>query len=410
MIARSLFVQYVREALADLHNPARLEMNPLANLLTRGRSSDLAVGQALRQILREAIETLRPGPEVPPDHPEWLGYHLLHQRYLQGISQVMTCERLGLSRATYYRRHHELAKAVAGVLWSHYQRQKPAPAAPPEDGAELSPDERAREEAVKLAREAQQSLLDPDELLQSAVETIQPFARQQGIELGLRVPAALPAIYGDPAAFRQIILNVLTEGITLAAGSSLDLLVSPGKREMHWQLRGLDKADLAQRSLEEVPGFAVSRALLEVYGGRLWLDEAEPEGPVLCVAIPVSRPQLILVIDDDADTVNLYRCYLEIHGYILQAASGGAQAWAILAESRPDAILLDVLMPREDGWAILQRLKALPGTADIPVVICSVLSQPQLALALGAAQVLRKPITADALLQALRALLAKGDS
>jgi CheY-like chemotaxis protein len=320
LIARDLFVQHVREALAHLHNPARLETSPLADLLTTGQPPGLSVEQALRQVLREAIEALRPGSEVPPDRPEWLGYHLLQQRYVQAISQVMSCERLGLSRATYYRRHQELTEAVAGVLWSQYQRQQPAVVVPVNGEAELSPDERARKEAVRLARAGQPSLLDSDVVLQGAVETIQPFARQQGVELHVQVPAALPAIYGDPGAFRQIILNVLTEGIILAAESSLNLLVSRGEREMCWQLRGLDRAKLGRRAPDEVPGFAVSRALLEVYGGRLWLDEAEPERPILRFAIPDSRPQSVLVIDDDADTVNLYRRYLEIHGYVLQAA------------------------------------------------------------------------------------------
>ena len=73
-------------------------------------------------------------------------------------------------------------------------------------------------------------------------------------------------------------------------------------------------------------------------------------------------------------------------------------------------MLLDVLMPQEDGWDILQSLKTLPETASIPVVICSVLSQPHLALALGAAEVLRKPISEETLLATVKKVLALEDT
>ena len=62
-------------------------------------------------------------------------------------------------------------------------------------------------------------------------------------------------------------------------------------------------------------------------------------------------------------------------------------------------------MPRLDGWMILQRLKTLPETAHIPVVICSVLSQEHLALSLGAVQVLRKPVSSETLINTVEELL-----
>ena len=67
-------------------------------------------------------------------------------------------------------------------------------------------------------------------------------------------------------------------------------------------------------------------------------------------------------------------------------------------------------MPRRDGWTILQHLKETPRTADIPVIVCSVIDQPQLALTLGAAQVLNKPFTSGALVRAIQELLVRADS
>jgi CheY-like chemotaxis protein len=70
----------------------------------------------------------------------------------------------------------------------------------------------------------------------------------------------------------------------------------------------------------------------------------------------------------------------------------------------PDAIILDVMMPEMDGWEFLQRLRARPETALIPVVICSIFNDPELAYSLGASLYLPKPVSRDNVLKALRQL------
>ena len=97
--------------------------------------------------------------------------------------------------------------------------------------------------------------------------------------------------------------------------------------------------------------------------------------------------------------------YLDREGFRLWTAQSSEEAEAWLARGTPDVILLDVLMPREDGWDILQQLRTSPATASTPVIICSVLSQPQLALSLGASAVLQKPISREALVMAIRQAL-----
>jgi CheY-like chemotaxis protein len=70
----------------------------------------------------------------------------------------------------------------------------------------------------------------------------------------------------------------------------------------------------------------------------------------------------------------------------------------------PDAIILDVMMPDMDGWELLQRLRSLPSTSAIPVIICSVFSDPELAFSLGASAVLSKPVKQADILETLRQL------
>jgi CheY-like chemotaxis protein len=74
----------------------------------------------------------------------------------------------------------------------------------------------------------------------------------------------------------------------------------------------------------------------------------------------------------------------------------------LLAEAEsPEIIVLDVMLPDTDGWELLGRLRAHPLTRQTPVIVCTILPQEQLALALGAAAFLSKPISRPALLAAL---------
>ncbi len=88
-------------------------------------------------------------------------------------------------------------------------------------------------------------------------------------------------------------------------------------------------------------------------------------------------------------------------------AEDAEQGLALATELQPKAILLDVMMPNRDGWSLLGRLREHPRTEDIPVVVCTILSQRELALALGAAGFIRKPVIRADLLQLLDRLTTK---
>jgi Amt family ammonium transporter len=107
------------------------------------------------------------------------------------------------------------------------------------------------------------------------------------------------------------------------------------------------------------------------------------------------------VVDDNQGFADLFRRFLAVHRWEVIGAADGEAARAEIQRRRPTVILLDVMMPREDGWEFLMGLKAREETREIPVVICSVLSEPQLAATLGACAYLTKPVTQQSLLAAL---------
>ena len=83
------------------------------------------------------------------------------------------------------------------------------------------------------------------------------------------------------------------------------------------------------------------------------------------------------------------------------------QALERIREIKPDVVVLDVMMREVDGWEILQRCKSDPELRDIPVAVCSVLDEPQLATTLGAQVYLRKPVRPAQLLECLAGLSSR---
>ena len=113
------------------------------------------------------------------------------------------------------------------------------------------------------------------------------------------------------------------------------------------------------------------------------------------------RPGTVLVIDDDASVRDIVQRFLAREGFRVVTAAGGEEGLRLARQLGPDAITLDVMMPGLDGWAVLAALKSEPATADIPVVMLTMMDDRNLGYALGAADYLTKPIDRDRLLAVL---------
>jgi CheY-like chemotaxis protein len=117
----------------------------------------------------------------------------------------------------------------------------------------------------------------------------------------------------------------------------------------------------------------------------------------------------VLVVDDEPDVLLLCRVNLEFEGYEVTEASDGVQAMERVRERRPDIILLDVMMPRMDGWQVLTELKSDPEFQDIPVVMLTAKVQDQDQIrgwTSGAAEYITKPFSPLSLSQVLEDVLS----
>jgi len=118
------------------------------------------------------------------------------------------------------------------------------------------------------------------------------------------------------------------------------------------------------------------------YSGAGWMVE---KGRV------AMRQFRLLIVDDDRDTRETLRETLEDEGYTVAVAANGAEAMNKLEERPPRLVLLDLMMPIVDGWEVLDRMRADPALAEVPVCICTALSTP----AARADCVLHKPFCVD---------------
>lgn len=400
---------YAKHALAHMHEPAHLRTSPLASLLVDADVTDSSDLQ-LAKLLREAVQSLMPAPEAQADSPARLLHKLLYRRYVLGDAVLTICHDLGFSQATFYRYEKQALDAVACFLWDAIQerRRSQTRITPP---STTVPDATRDRVAKQLALNAVHTQVYLAELLNSAVDIVQPLLEERQLVLRVHAPASLPSIWGDPALLRQVLLGVLCEGARFAsAGTQLDLAVVVDRGKTIWTLRGLPAMTPPASEHLIQSQLALSRDILAVFGGQLVIDRDPSGAAALCFTVPAARGKAVLVIDDDKDASALYVRYLRAGSMWAEGANSAIEARECLMETQYDLILLDVLMPSEDGWDILQELKTDPATSGIPVVVCSVLGNAQLARALGAERILRKPIDEASLLTAVTAILSRQHS
>jgi signal transduction histidine kinase/DNA-binding response OmpR family regulator/HAMP domain-containing protein len=296
--------------------------------------------------------------------------------------------------------------------------------------------------------------IDIASLLDEVKSIIAPLAAKNGNSLELNLAAEIGSMRTDRTKLKQSLLNVLSNASKFTHDGKLTLAVERVQTD-----RPMVKLSVSDTGIGMTPeqlgrlfqafsqadasttkkfggtglGLAITRHFCRMLGGDITVASGVGKGSTFSIVLPDQAPEpdqvrpaetvteassntpdeasgsaiTVLVVDDDPAARDLLTSNLQRQGYRTVQARGGDEALELARKLRPDAITLDVLMPKTDGWAVLRALKADTELCDIPVVIVTVAPDRGIGLSLGAAEVMTKPVDRAELTSLLRRLLSR---
>ena len=280
-----------------------------------------------------------------------------------------------------------------------------------------------------------------DDILVQALSLVRERAALHGIRLTLEAAGGLGLVTADELRLKQVLLNLLSNAVKFTPdGGSIVLRAWRDAEEVDVtvtdtgigiapadQERIFDSFQQGERSASSSEGtglgLTLSRRIVELHGGRLWLTSTPGEGSTFGISVPqpdadrvaggevwmvddgsLTGPTVV-VIEDDPRSAELVELHLRAAGLRAVGASTGEQGLDLVRAQDPVAVVLDIHLPGMDGWEVLTALKSDPTTADVPVVVVSVEPERGRGFALGATEYLVKPVSGEHLLAAVTRLL-----
>ncbi|MCS7015626.1 MAG: response regulator [Gemmatales bacterium] len=405
------FVAELHQVLQDLYDPIALRRSPLLGIL--GLKEEMNPSAALRRVITEAIGQLKPDAEVPPYAPAWRIYRVLVYRYVEQSSQFTVAATLGLSVRQLRRQERLAEKLLADHLWSQYHLNTQLPqiinllngtARKPSNKLAVSGDQ---EELDWLRKSLINERIAIPTLVARALKVVTSLANQSATRVITTIPADLPLVTSQLIAARQAVLSLLTAALYMAPGGQVQTRAAADSHSVVLEVRALAQpsvVDLGRAMSDE--HLAMTRQLADLCGISLTLLETSGDEVFrAALKFPIAEQLLVVVIDDNTDTLKLFERYLAGSRFRFVGQTDPAKALAATIEQMPNVIVLDVMLPGIDGWELLDRLRTHPQTANIPIVVCTILPQESLALSLGATAFLRKPVSQEGLLLTLERLV-----
>jgi PAS domain S-box-containing protein len=279
--------------------------------------------------------------------------------------------------------------------------------------------------------------IDIQALLEEVLSIVKPLADKSRNVIKMVCPADIGSFRSDQTKVKQCLLNLLSNADKFTSKGTLTLTVAreTGSRVCFrvsdtgvgmtkeqlgrlFQAFSQSDASTTKRFGGTGLGLAITKHFCTMLGGDVTVESTPGTGSTFIITLPdqsVARAAMeslapaaadgratVLVVDDDPEVLNLLAKTLEKEGYRVLLARNGVQALALAREHRPQVITLDVLMPQMDGWRALRELKADAELRDIPVIMVTVLNERGMAIPLGAADFMTKPVDRQRLTAILR--------
>jgi signal transduction histidine kinase/DNA-binding response OmpR family regulator len=276
-------------------------------------------------------------------------------------------------------------------------------------------------------------------------ESLHPLVNKNEHQLVQHAPRGL-AVRADGTRFKQMLMNLLGNAIKFTPkGGKIELVAKQVDDMVRIEVRdsgpGIPPEE-KQRIFEAFHrmgqnekisegtglGLAITRRLVELHGGQLSVESEVGAGSCFFFTLPAVRwsessqqnqvndshatskaQDRILVVEDDLSSADLLESQLSSAGYEVTVCSQPQQAVEMAIELQPAVITLDVVMLPLNGWDVLSRLKSDPRTANIRVVMVTVMDQRDTGMLLGADEYIVKPVDKSILLAAVERCLNHGD-
>jgi len=386
----------VHEALLLLYLPKELAECQLARCLPEASAlaDGLARAQAVRGKLLDVIAALRPSPRSGPPAAAGRAYECLKLRYVSGFSVEDVARKLSMSERQVYRDLRFAEERLAFLLQSQAVSMPangaPVAASQPETSDALLAEIRAlahRPEAVNLG-----------ELVGAAIATVSRLADKQGLRIALVRPKDPVITAVTPAVLRGLITQILSALLQSQPARDITMRLLVGEKSVSLEIPvgepdRLTKRELLESALRVASAQGIAHSVVPREGGS-----------AVRIELPLAKRRRVLVVEDNPGACALYERYLANSEWEAVRSPHPRLVTSMLASKQAEVVVLDIMMAEADGWDVLQALKADPRTRGVPVVICSVVNDPELGAALGAAAYLTKPVSRLDLLKTLRSV------
>jgi PAS domain S-box-containing protein len=254
--------------------------------------------------------------------------------------------------------------------------------------------ERIESGRVEMSRR----LTNAEELMAQAAQTMVGLAGDQHVEL--LVEPVDEALWADPDRILQTLMNLLSNAIKFSPeGGTVVLGATRVNGEVRFEVRdegrGIppDKLDSVFERFGQVDasdsrdkggtglGLPIARSIVEHHGGRMWVESEVGKGTTFHFTLPTvtattsdedTGDPLALVVEDDADLAKVLAAALTAEGLHAWTAPGASEAVRLLSKRRPDAIVLDLVLPDGDGAELVAWMRTQPGLADVPLAVFTV--------------------------------------
>ena len=390
------FEHDLQDTLNHLYDPAYQPSETLYSILSCDRQAGVAPVQAS---ILQAIDELKPETSVPRAARGRRLYEVLSCRYLQKLTQEEAAERLGITARHLRREQGDAVHALAQRLWQAGQTQLEAPQ-PGEAPDWLS---QLKQELTALQKSAPGSVADVEVTMGGVVALVSPIMAKRGVRVQLAQVqrGVMAAIH--PSGLRQLLVHSITEWSRLLLSGQVELSAERVQDQVKITLAG------NAVTVGALPDDTLIRELLAVYGGSANV-RVEGNRLSLDMFLPPAAGIKVLVVDDNADLIHFYQRYVQGTRYLIVPLAEGTRLQETIETVKPDVVVLDVMLPDIDGWELLTNLREHPATRSLPVIVCSVVREEELALALGAARYIPKPVHRQEFIQALDQVLNSAGS